>query len=295
MPPWVLRIEGGAGTPNGGRRWIVRAVAVGAALLAGALAATPAQADNPAGAVPPAAAVGSPPTAGGVMTPPVNPVDTATPPGNGQPPPTSQQDNTATSTQTATAGGGAGGSATGGNTGSSPVGQGSHGGNAYANGGNADAYNSLPNGQSSRTGGNGSGARYGGTSAGGSDVFVLEPTKRRHSGRAAAQKSKPRPAGAPGPPSQPQRPGLTAPRGAESVAALSWDGGLPGQGGQLPGQNPFFSVLSGSGGSTAGLMLLLLAILGASIALPRDRFKPFRTPAVTWRPLAYVPPIELPG
>ena len=83
--------------------------------------------------------------------------------------------------------------------------------------------------------------------------------------------------------------------GHQTGKASPLDGGLPGHGGQLPSQNPFFNLLSGSGGAGTGLILLLLAVLGASIALPRRRFKAFRTPAGPWRPLAYVPPIELPG
>src|SRR5262245_20304416 len=59
-----------------------------------------------------------------------------------------RQDNTATNTQTATATGGAGGAATGGNGGPvQVVGNhsqgGSYGGDAYANGGNAEASNDL--------------------------------------------------------------------------------------------------------------------------------------------------------
>jgi hypothetical protein len=43
------------------------------------------------------------------------------------------------------------------------------------------------------------------------------------------------------------------------------------------------------------MLLSLLAVMAASFALPNERSKAFRTPAVLWRPLAYVPPIELPG
>jgi hypothetical protein len=39
----------------------------------------------------------------------------------------------------------------------------------------------------------------------------------------------------------------------------------------------------------------MLAVLGAALVLPHDRLKRFRTPTVSWSPLAYVPPIELPG
>jgi hypothetical protein len=72
--------------------------------------------------------------------------------------------------------------------------------------------------------------------------------------------------------------------------------GAPTPGKPLPGQNPFFNLLSGSGGIGGSLVLMtVLAVLGAAFVLPRDRFKALRTPSVTWRPLAYVPPIELPG
>jgi hypothetical protein len=54
-------------------------------------------------------------------------------------------------------------------------------------------------------------------------------------------------------------------------------------------------MLSAPGGGGAGLMLLLIAVLGAAIALPHDRFRIFRTPALQLRPSAYVSPIELPG
>ncbi len=69
-----------------------------------------------------------------------------------------RQDNTATSTQSATATGGAGGTATGGNAGPvQVVGNGSqggsYGGDAYANGGDAEAYNSLENEQSNQISG----------------------------------------------------------------------------------------------------------------------------------------------
>ena len=69
-----------------------------------------------------------------------------------------RQENTATNTQTATATAGAGGTATGGNAGPvQVVGDGaeggSYGGNAYANGGDAEAYNSLENEQSNQISG----------------------------------------------------------------------------------------------------------------------------------------------
>ena len=69
-----------------------------------------------------------------------------------------RQENTATNTQTATATAGNGGTATGGNAGPVQVvgddAEGSsHGGNAYANGGDAEASNSLENEQSNQISG----------------------------------------------------------------------------------------------------------------------------------------------
>ena len=78
-----------------------------------------------------------------------------------------RQENTATNTQTATATGGAGGTATGGNAGPvQVVGNhsqgGSYGGDAYANGGDAEASNSLENEQSNQISGrDSSGSGYG--------------------------------------------------------------------------------------------------------------------------------------
>jgi hypothetical protein len=84
-------------------------------------------------------------------------------------------------------------------------------------------------------------------------------------------------------------------RRSHSVAQVSPLGVPPGSG-NLPGHNPFFDLMSGPGGSAAGLALAsILAILGVAFVLPRDRLRTFRMPAVSWRPLAYVPPIELPG
>jgi hypothetical protein len=82
----------------------------------------------------------------------------------------------------------------------------------------------------------------------------------------------------------------------ETAKVSALGAGPPGPGNPLPGQNPFFNLLSGPGGIAANLMLAgMLAVLGAAFVLPRDLLKAFRTPTVTWRPLAYVPPIELPG
>jgi translation initiation factor IF-2 len=85
-------------------------------------------------------------------------------------------------------------------------------------------------------------------------------------------------------------------RGHQTAKVSALGGGAPGGGGGLPHNNPFFNLLSGPGGAGGSLMLIsLLAVLGASIALPRELSKAFQTPKAPWRPLAYVPPIELPG
>jgi len=268
---------------NAVTRWIVRAIAVAGALLIAAPAATPARADDTLSRVLSAMnAAGLPASYGSNDA-----VDTSAS-ADDQATPTAGQQDTATNTQTATATGGAGGTATGGNA------QSSHGGSAYANGGNAEAHNSLTSEQSNQASGR-SGYEGSGKSAGGEDVFVLETAKPRPSRGAGARKHDTSPAGPSGTAERRAvKRGLEHPRGDEAAKALPRDG-VPGRGGELPGQNPFFSLLSGSGGSTAGLALLLLAVLGAAIALPRHHFKPLRTPAVTWRPSAYVPPIELPG
>ncbi len=85
-------------------------------------------------------------------------------------------------------------------------------------------------------------------------------------------------------------------RGHQTAKVSALGGGAPGGGGGLPHNNPFFNLLSGPGGAGGSLMLIsLLAVLGASIALPRELSKAFQTPKAPWRPLAYVPPLELPG
>jgi hypothetical protein len=85
-------------------------------------------------------------------------------------------------------------------------------------------------------------------------------------------------------------------RRSAAIAKISPLGGPPSLGHQLPRRNPFFGLLRGPDGSAAGLALAsMLAVLGAVFVLPRDRSRVFRAPTVIWRPLAYVPPIELPG
>jgi hypothetical protein len=269
-------------------------IATAVALLVAALAGAPARADD---TVLSATTASSPPTSYG---------DTTALAGNSQPTPTAPQSNTATNTQTATATGGAGGSATGGNAGPSQVTGdgsqgGSYGGDAYANGGRAESHNSLENKQSNQISGrDSSGSRFSGGGrydSGGQDTFVLESTKGRGSDRAAARTNHARSRGhfESGTADRVIRLEAKERGGHATGKASPLDGGLPGHGGQLPSPNPFFSLLSGSGGAGTGLLLLLLAVLGASIALPKHRFKALRMPTVPWRPLAYVPPIELPG
>ena len=70
----------------------------------------------------------------------------------------------------------------------------------------------------------------------------------------------------------------------------------PGFRNQLPSPNQSFSLHTGPGGAAAGLALAgMVAILGAVLMLPRDSSRIVRMPTATWRPLAYVPPIESPG
>jgi hypothetical protein len=71
-------------------------------------------------------------------------------------------------------------------------------------------------------------------------------------------------------------------------------GSGPGGGGPGPGQS--MGLAGGGGGASAGIALLMLLGLacGWSLLAPRDR-RAFRTSTATWRPSAYVPPIEHPG
>lgn len=87
-----------------------------------------------------------------------------------------------------------------------------------------------------------------------------------------------------------------AARSRDGGAKASPVGGVPGFGNQVPNQNPSVSLLKTTGGAAAGLALAgMLAILGAAFVLPRKHWTIFRLPAVSWRPSAYVSPIELPG
>jgi hypothetical protein len=64
----------------------------------------------------------------------------------------------------------------------------------------------------------------------------------------------------------------------------------------VPGGPGFSSLFGGGGGGVATVMLFgFLAVLGAALRLALDGTAPLRIPAVTWRPSAYIPPIESPG
>lgn len=72
--------------------------------------------------------------------------------------------------------------------------------------------------------------------------------------------------------------------------------GGSGPGGRGPGPGQSMGLFGGGGGASAGIALLTLLGLacGWSLLAPGDR-RAFRTSTATWRPSAYVPPIEHPG
>jgi hypothetical protein len=65
----------------------------------------------------------------------------------------------------------------------------------------------------------------------------------------------------------------------------------------LPGSVAgLFDLLAGSGGGGGVLMIFgFLGILAITLLPIPSRTRALRLPAVTWRPSAYVPPIEQPG
>jgi hypothetical protein len=56
-----------------------------------------------------------------------------------------------------------------------------------------------------------------------------------------------------------------------------------------------FNLLGGGGSGAAIVFIGFLAVLMGLVALPRDLSMRFRLPAASWRPSAYVSPLELPG
>jgi hypothetical protein len=77
---------------------------------------------------------------------------------------------------------------------------------------------------------------------------------------------------------------------AAKITALSLFGAAGAGGAGL------FNLLVGGGGTAGAVVFVFfLAILMGLFALPRDWTSDFRLPPATWRPSAYVTPIELPG
>jgi hypothetical protein len=288
------------GFPNA-PKGLVREVALTATLIVAVLLAAPARAEDPVASEP------SPTTADSLsgyvntVTSGQTSVDTT----GGQSTQTTSQSNTATNTQTTTTTGGNGGTATGGNAGpTQSVGDGSQGtsrgGTAYANGGRGESDTILQNEQSSQTSGQaGSGAGHKGegqSNPGDGDTFVIERAKRHRTGGAAIRTSTVRYPALFGLTTADRATALEAKeRVVHEAAKASSLGGMRLHRSPVPGKNPFFNLLNGLGSVDAGLVLVLIAVLAASFALPRRSFKALRTRAVVWRPLAYVPPIELPG
>jgi hypothetical protein len=130
----------------------------------------------------------------------------------------------------------------------------------------------------------------------GQDTFIVTKTETKHNDGATTVRRRFAGLFLLGASTQATRSEAKARRAHETAKVSAIGGGPPQPGNPLPSQNPFFNLLSGPGGIAASLMLAsMLAVLGAAFVLPRDRLRAFRTPTVTWRPLAYVPPIELPG
>jgi hypothetical protein len=292
------------GSPNAPRR-LVRGIAIAATLIVALLPPASASADDPGAIVPPSTTVNSLPGSSAAVTSGQTSVDTTAVTTNDQTTSSGSQNNTATNKQTTTTTGGNGGTAAGGKAGPAEgVGSGSQsssrGGTASANGGRAESHTSLVNEQSSHTSGQaGSGAEQGVTrhgNPGGRDRFAVE--KRGSTGGAGI------------PTSIARYPALFGQAVGDTVTALEamerlaheaamaspMGGGLPGHPSPVPSQNPFFSLLNSPGSADAGLvMLVLFAVLAASFTLQKQSFSALRMPADVWRPLAYVPPIELPG
>ena len=271
-----------------------------AAVLAAALAGEPAHADTgPGGLSPTIVDSVSTGAAGGPVTPPPNPVGTSG--DNSAGAPTAPQDNTAGSTQTTSTVGGNGGRATGGN-----AGPGGTAGNAFANGGNAESHSNITNTQSNRAPrgsssgsgfGSGAGDTWGG-GKGGSGGFKVVSKQPRRSSRPGARANHSSPSERVGlkvPASRLAPLGANGPRADDVAKASPLGGGLPGRHSPVPGPNSFFSFMSGPGSAGTALTMLLLAVLASSISLPRQLSRALRTRAPAWRPLAYVPPIDLPG
>jgi outer membrane biosynthesis protein TonB len=81
----------------------------------------------------------------------------------------------------------------------------------------------------------------------------------------------------------------------EAAEARALGSGGPGSG-PGSGSRSFFNLFTGgSGGSGVVLLLGLFGILSVWRVLPPDWTRAFRMPTTTWRPAAYIPPIQHPG
>ena len=87
-----------------------------------------------------------------------------------------------------------------------------------------------------------------------------------------------------------------AQRRSNDAAEASAIGGSAPPGALGSGTNPFFSLFSGGGGGgSAVILLFLLGIIAVWRIVPPDLTKAFLSPTATWRPSAYIPPIQHPG
>jgi hypothetical protein len=81
----------------------------------------------------------------------------------------------------------------------------------------------------------------------------------------------------------------------ETAEARALGSGGPGSG-PGSGSRSFFSLFTGGSGGTGAVLLFgLFGILSVWRMLPPDWTRAFRMPTTTWRPAAYIPPIQHPG
>jgi hypothetical protein len=81
----------------------------------------------------------------------------------------------------------------------------------------------------------------------------------------------------------------------ETAEARALGSGGPGSG-PGSGSRSFFNLFTGGSGGTGAVLLFgLFGILSVWRMLPPDWTRAFRMPTTTWRPAAYIPPIQHPG
>ena len=81
----------------------------------------------------------------------------------------------------------------------------------------------------------------------------------------------------------------------ETAEARALGSGGPGSG-PGSGSRSFFNLFTGGSGGTGAVLLFgLFGILSVWRMLPPDWTRVFRMPTTTWRPAAYIPPIQHPG